>query len=142
MLVSFLPLRHDLSADGHFYFAMDVHRLLRLVSTPVAGLILNEVDVTRLSRRIVVSSFSTVRECCERDCGRIFQAVEDGYTESYIICPGAVVGAVGPSSGRVPIAVAFTQVSVKSRDDSVVRLGPLGAVRLRRTQVERTQKNA
>ncbi len=48
--------------------------------------------------------FLTECECHERDCRSILQAVEDGYTESYIICPG---GVVGPSSGPIPASSGF-----------------------------------
>src|SRR6266404_3844333 len=47
---------------------------------------------------------STVCERCELDCRRILQAAENGHTESYIICPAAVVG---PSSGPVPANSVF-----------------------------------
>jgi len=40
----------------------------------------------------------------EKVCRRILRASEEGYTESYIVCPGAVVG---PSKGPVPSGSVF-----------------------------------
>lgn len=50
------------------------------------------------------SFFLTVCVCRVRNCRRILQAAEKGHTESYIICPAAVVG---PSSGPVPASSVF-----------------------------------
>jgi len=50
------------------------------------------------------SFFLTVCGCRARNCRRILQAAEKGHTESYIICPAAVVG---PSSGPVPANTFF-----------------------------------
>ncbi len=50
------------------------------------------------------SYFLTVCVCHVRNCRRILQAAEKGHTESYIICPAAVVG---PSRGPVPTSSFF-----------------------------------
>lgn len=50
------------------------------------------------------SFFLIVCVCRVRNCRRILQAAEKGHTESYIICPAAVVG---PSSGPVRASSFF-----------------------------------
>lgn len=50
------------------------------------------------------SFFLTVCACRMRNCRRILQAAEKGHTESYIICPAAVVGS---STGPVPANTFF-----------------------------------
>jgi hypothetical protein len=50
------------------------------------------------------SSFLTASAYRVLNCRRILQAAEKGHTESYIICPAAVVG---PSRGPVPASSAF-----------------------------------
>lgn len=54
----------------------------------------------------------TVCECGERDsgCRRILKAAEEGFTESYIICPAAVVG---PSTGPAPAYSFFLKFMVQ-----------------------------
>jgi hypothetical protein len=48
--------------------------------------------------------FTVLWVCRVRNCRRILQAAEKGHTESYIICPAAVVG---PSRGPVPANSVF-----------------------------------
>ena len=52
----------------------------------------------------------TAREYRKRDCCRVLQSGEQGHTEPYIICPGAIVG---PSSGPVPSGSAFIKLVVQ-----------------------------
>jgi hypothetical protein len=52
----------------------------------------------------------TVCEYRKRDFCRVLQSGEDGYAESYIICPAAVVG---PSSGPVPSGSVFFKFMVQ-----------------------------